>query len=179
MSCCEHHGRGASRRGLLGAVLAGAGLAAPMLARASEAAGAPTHKAEALLLTCMDYRLIDDVEAWMSGRGFRDRYDQLILAGASIAVTGGKYPAWAETFWAELDIAVTLHGITRVIVLDHRDCGAYKLILGKDLKDDPQKEFAAHVKELYAVRQLILNRQPGLEVELALMSLDGTVAPVA
>jgi carbonic anhydrase len=160
----------------MASVLAGAGMGAASAARASEVA---PHKVEALLLCCMDYRLIDDTQRWMAGRGLEDRYDQLILAGASIAVTSGKYPAWAETFWGELDIAVKLHGVGRVIVLDHRDCGAYRLILGKDLKDEPQKELAAHVKELYGVRELILNRHPGMQVELALMSLDGTVMPVA
>src|SRR5262245_58173974 len=90
----------------------------------------PTARAagttEALLLSCMDFRLMDDIERYMSGRGLRDKYDHIVLAGASLGAITHKYRAWNKTFWQHLDIAIQLHAIHTVVVLDHRDCGAYK-----------------------------------------------------
>lgn len=89
--------------------------------------------AEALLLSCMDYRLVDETERYMTNRGLRDKYDHVILAGASLGAMTDKYPSWNQTFWDHLDVSIKLHGIKKVIILDHRDCGAYKAILSSIL----------------------------------------------
>lgn len=162
-----------SRRKLLGAVALGAGvsLLAPAMARAG-------GHAEALLLTCMDYRLVDEVEGYMSKRGLKDKYDHLILAGASLGALNGKFPIWNEVFWSHLDLAVQLHQVHRLIVIDHRDCGAYKLVLGDDAVKDPDSEFKSHVKQLYALRAQVTGRHAHMEVEIGLMGLDGAVIQI-
>lgn len=175
MSCCEHHA-GMSRRGVLGAALGMGILLAPSVTWANE----PVHDVEALLLTCMDYRLTGEVCEWMDGRGLSEDYDHVVLAGAALGATTDKYPAWSAAFWDHLGLAVKLHKIKRVIVLDHRDCGAYKQILGEDLRNNPERELKVHSEWLYKLREQIAKRQlnPRLEVELALMSLDGSVLPI-
>jgi hypothetical protein len=73
--------------------LAGGGaslLAAASVLPMAHAAGAT----DALLLSCMDFRLMDDIERYMSGRKLRDRYDHVVLAGASLGALTDKYPAW-------------------------------------------------------------------------------------
>lgn len=59
--------------------------------------------------------------------------------------------------------------------MDHRDCGAYKVILGEDLTKDPTREKSAHASKLKELGRLITDKYPKLEVELLFMSLDGTV----
>jgi len=132
-------------------------------------------KTEALLLSCMDYRLIDEIDRYMTSRGLRDKYDHIILAGASLGAITEKYPAWSKTFWGHLDVAIQLHHINKVIVMDHRDCGAYKVILEKDFYQDPVKETAIHSEKLNELRRQIKAKYPKLEVELLLMDLDGKV----
>lgn len=154
---------------------AGAALLAAATPRGARAAG----KTEALLLSCMDYRLMDDVERCMAGRGLRDQYDHVILAGASLGAITDRYPAWNKTFWEHLDIAIQLHAIRRVIVLDHRDCGAYKVIVGPEHAKDAAREREAHAGPLRKLKAMVLERHPKLEVETLLMSLDGTVEAVA
>lgn len=134
---------------------------------------------EALLLSCMDYRLIDDTERYMSSRGLQNKYDHVILAGASLGAITDQYPAWNKTFWEHLDIAIQLHQIHKVIVLDHRDCGAYKVIFEEDFSQDRAKETAIHSGELKALRKQINEKHPKLDVELLLMSLDGKVEQIA
>lgn len=159
--------------------LAALGGSASLLAVASwlpeaRAAGAT----EAMLLSCMDFRLMDEIERYMTGRGLRDKYDHVVLAGASLGAITDKYPAWNKTFWEHLDIAIKLHNIHRVIVLDHRDCGAYKVILGPEHAKDPKVEKETHAAQLKTLKGMISKKHPKLEVETLLMSLDGKVETV-
>jgi carbonic anhydrase len=135
--------------------------------------------ADALLLSCMDYRLVEKTESYMAARGFRDKYDHIVLAGAALGAVTEKYPEWNKTFWDELGLAIDLHSVHKVIVLDHRDCGAYKQILGEDLASNPRKETEVHAAVLKKLRGLIGDKyarhEPKLETELLLMSLDGKV----
>jgi carbonic anhydrase len=170
-----------SRRGFLrlaalcGLALPGAGAVATLFpARSAQAAGS----VEALLLSCMDFRLMDEIERYMTERGLRDNYDHVVLAGASLGAVTDRYPAWNRTFWDHLGIAIELHHIRRVIVMDHRDCGAYKVIFGEDFAADAERETAVHRGKLHELAGLLKERHPALEVELLLMSLDGSVEAI-
>ena len=135
--------------------------------------------ADALLLTCMDYRLLDAVSRYMAGRALTGRSDHVILAGASLGALTHSYPAWSVTFRNHLNLAIKLHQISRVIVLDHRDCGAYRRVFGRDLAADPVDERDMHAQQLTALRAAIKTQHPSLAVELLLMSLDGSVEEIA
>jgi len=133
---------------------------------------------EMLLLTCMDFRLVDDIETYMNARGLKDKYDHVVLAGASLGALNDRFPAWSEVFWQHLDLAIELHEVHRVMLLDHRDCGAYRMILGEAAVKDPDTELKSHVKQLYALRSAILAKHPHMEVEIGLMALDGAVMQI-
>jgi carbonic anhydrase len=162
-----------SRRMALAGAL-GAGLAAAAAPGISRAGG----HCEALLLTCMDYRLANEVTGYMDARGLRDKYDHVILAGASLGALNDRFPQWNEIFMGHLALAVQLHEVHRVIILDHRDCGAYKLILGDAAVKDAETEFRSHVRQLYALRSAITTKHPHMEVEIGLMDLDGKVTQI-
>jgi carbonic anhydrase len=180
MDCCKDHAApttskpAQSRRKFMqiaawGSVALSAGFAP------AQAAG----KTEAVLLSCMDFRLMNEIEQYMSGRGLRDNYDHLILGGASLGALTDKYPAWGKTFWDHLDIAIKLHNISTVIVMDHRDCGAYKVLLGEDFAKNPAKESATHAQYLRELGGAIKKKYPQMKVELTLMALDGKVETVS
>ena len=154
----------------LAALGGGAMLLAPRIAMAA-------GHAEALLLNCIDYRLNDKVTTYMNGRGLKENYDQVILAGAALGAVNTKFPDWGRTFNQHLDVAIQLHDIQRVIILDHRDCGAYRVILGKDLTGDAEK--ALHATELHTLAKRIHAKHPKLAIETLLMSLDGRVETIA
>ena len=46
------------------------------------------HKANALVLTCMDFRFIDDEDRFLDKIGLNNSYDKFVLAGASLAYSG-------------------------------------------------------------------------------------------
>ena len=154
----------------VGAGLLGGGLSASVV-RA-------TGGTDAMLLSCMDYRLVDETERYMTKRGLRNKYDHVILAGAALGALTDKFPAWNKTFWDHLDVAIDLHHIKKVIVLDHRDCGAYKVILGEDFAKGRAKETEVHATKLRDLRTQIQGKHPKLAVETLLMSLDGKVETI-
>jgi carbonic anhydrase len=139
---------------------------------------------DALLLSCMDYRLIADTAQYMQNeRHLLGKYDYVILAGASLGVNNRTYRNWGRTFWQHLDTAIALHNIHEVIVVDHRNCGAYKLLLGKDFPPDPnerqrREETRVHKRQLDELARAIHRRHPTLDVATALMNLDGSVEEI-
>lgn len=177
-SVAANEADGTNRRTFLRLGVLGGGatlLTVALPAGVARAAGHP----DALLLSCMDYRLIDETERYMSGRGLRNKYDHVILAGASLGARTDKYPAWNKTFWEHLEVAIQLHQIHKVIVMDHRDCGAYKVVLGADFATDRAKETAVHTEQLKALRKQVGEKYPKLEVELLLMDLKGKAEKIA
>jgi hypothetical protein len=130
-------------------------------------------KVDALLLNCIDYRLTAATTRYMAQHRMEGKYDQFILAGAALGAKNDKFPAWGTTFWEHVQVAIDLHGIRKIIVMDHRDCGAYKAILGLDLAANPAREFDVHAAQMRALRADIGSKHPQLAVELLLMGLDG------
>jgi carbonic anhydrase len=169
------HGNG--RRDFLRmAVLAGGAAALTSVVR--PAAALASGQADVLLLTCMDYRLIDATNSYMTGRGLKNKYDHVVLAGAALGAVTERYPEWNKTFWDHLALAMEMHKIHEVLVLDHRDCGAYRSIFGEDFSKDPGRETEVHSAQLKRLGELIKERHRELKVELLLMSLAGKVEHV-
>jgi carbonic anhydrase len=163
------------RRRLLGIGAAWVVAGTSLVRRGALAAG----NVEALLLNCIDYRLTAATTRYMTERGMEGKYDQFILAGAALGVENTKFPDWGRTFWEHVQIAIDLHGVRKIIVMDHRDCGFYKEIQGKDLAANPKEEFDVHAVQMRRVKRDIAKRQPKLEVELLLIGLDGKAETVA
>ena len=141
-------------------------------------------EADALLLSCMDYRLIGDVADYMQNElHLKKNYDYVILAGASLGVNNRTYRNWGRTFWQHLATAIDLHNIHQVIIIDHRNCGAYKLLLRRDFPENPteeqrKEETRVHKKQLDRLATAVQRRHPYLDVKTLLMNLDGSVVEI-
>ena len=94
---------------------------AKLLAGATGAAALPgTAQAAtvtALAITCIDFRLVDDAVTFFNGQHLKNDYDQVSLAGASLAGVPDKFPKSNAAFWEHIGIAKQLHSIKKVIVL--------------------------------------------------------------
>lgn len=153
----------------LASVAGGAALFAPAMPAFAKGS------ADALVLACMDYRLADDVHTFMTDKGMADKYDFVVLAGASAGVLHDDFAAWHDTFWTHLDVAIDLHGIHTVMVIDHRDCGAYKIAFGPEHAADRDAETKLHTEMMAIFKTTLQTRKPDLEFEGYLMAIDGTV----
>jgi carbonic anhydrase len=114
----------------------------------------------------------------MDGRGMTNNYDHIGLAGAALGALNAARMRWRDTFWQHLDVAIELHHIRKVIVLDHRDCGAYRTFLGEAAVAEASVEIATHRDHLQTLERAIRIRHPRLEVELLLMELSGQVSVI-
>jgi len=82
---------------------------------------------------------------WHDYSSLDGKYDQLILAGASLGVVHKR--EWQITFLDQLGFAIKEHGVKEVMILDHRDCGAYKKLLVPGVgPEDPKKEKKEHTR---------------------------------
>lgn len=151
------------RRGLLAGVL-GASLL-PGAARAQE------QNVTALAITCIDYRLVEEASRFFAARNLTRDYDLVSLAGASLAAVSGRFPSSNAAFWDHVGIARQLHNIRKVIVLDHRDCGAYRVAFGDAVAGE--SELARHREVMVQARARLSELHPGLDSEFYLMALDG------
>jgi carbonic anhydrase len=153
-------------------LLAGIGLSAGF---APGRLWAQTAASEAMLLSCIDPRLVDPVHSYMKARGLDGKYSQFTIAGAAIAAEAKAFAAWHQAFWDNLATSIELHKIKRVIAIDHRDCGAARIAYGAESIANPSAETETHKRILAAFRQDVGHRQPRLEVETGLMALDGSI----
>ena len=151
---------------------------------------AKMHKVSTLLIACVDFRLQDE-KAYLMEKifGLSDNYDEISLPGAALAMVANQfekddlYDAWAKSVEGSIKLLKKLHDFERVIFLDHRDCGAYKLIGDKKklstdyLETEAHKETKAHKEKFLLVRRLFVqdDELKKLKVYTLLMGLDGKV----
>jgi len=130
------------------------------------------HKAKILLLSCMDFRLIDDMVYKLILQGEVNNYDQFILAGASLGYNAK--PDWARVFEEHIETALALHDIEYIYIMDHLQCGMYKKHYGSQLDDT--NEVALHRENLQASINKLESRFPGkFKYKTFIMALDGSL----
>ena len=130
---------------------------------------------EAMLLNCIDPRMPEPTIKYMEGRKMVGKYSQFTIAGASIGVVAPAFKHWSEAFWENLGASIQLHRISKVIVMNHRDCGAAGIAYGAEKVANAQVETETHKAALMEFKKQANERQPKLAVELGLMSIDGKV----
>ena len=130
---------------------------------------------EAMLLSCIDPRMVSPVYDHMRQQGLSGKYSQFCIAGAAVAVVAPKFETWRPAFWDNLGASIQLHRIKRLIAIDHRDCGAARIAYGDAALATPQAETETHRRALAEFRREMAKRHPGLTVETGLMALDGTL----
>ena len=100
-----------------------------------------------MILSCIDYRFIDNTIDFLESGPLSQKYDITSLAGASLAYNQKKFKHWRKTFIDQLALAIDLHHIKKLIVFDHMDCGAYQLFYD-DLEPNSQRERELHIKNI-------------------------------
>ncbi len=134
------------------------------------------HEALTLVVSCIDFRLRDETYDLIENiLSLKDQYDEVVFPGASIALVQTKNAHWSKTLEDFISISQKLHHVKDVIFVDHRDCGAYKLLKGEDQVNTKEKETEAHKAVFQEVRQFFKEKFPNIRVHTLLMGLDGVV----
>lgn len=112
-----------------------------------------------VLLSCMDSRYPHRIIATMDARHLQGQYFHLILAGGSLGLL--RVPGGLETFLEQIRLITLGHEISEVLILEHRDCAAYREYLQVE-PHDRDKELKAHRTVFNEAVALILEKLPAL-----------------
>ena len=134
------------------------------------------HNAKAFLVTCMDFRFINDEITHMQEKGYDVNFDTFALAGVSIGINQKKYPEWEKTLYDHIEISKNLHHIKKVILFDHLDCGAYKTFCPGFKNEEEEK--ALHIEQLKIAAEKIKKKFNDLKVVCKIIDTKRTVEKV-
>ena len=127
-----------------------------------------------MVLFCIDPRFQPIVYNYLKKKKLIGKYSAFTIAGSAIGVTAGKFKKWHRTFWDNIDTSIKLHKIKKLIVINHRDCGAAKIINGKK-EFNRANETKIHKNSFLKLRKLFRKKYPKLTIELKLISLNQKV----
>jgi carbonic anhydrase len=133
---------------------------------------------KALVLSCIDYRILEAERYFLSLQNLGNLYDLTALAGSSLALSGVPHQSDAMAFWDQLDISYRLHHIKKVIILDHQDCAAFAYKIDPQLAADPALELKTHQESLSRAYWAIREKYPDLNIELYFVSLNTEVKSI-
>lgn len=119
----------------------------------------PVIHCDALVVHCMDYRLQKFLQPWITVRFGYDNFDIISLAGSV-----HDY----EMVLKYVQLAVQIHSIETVCLINHEDCRAY----GRE------GTYKRHRQDLLATSSKINALFRDLKVEAFYLHLDGVFEPI-
>ena len=129
---------------------------------------------KAMVLSCIDPRFQPIVYNYLKKKKLTGKYSSFTIAGSAIGVTANKFKRWHKVFWDNFETSVKLHNIKKLIVINHRDCGAAKIINGK--KDfNNINETNVHKNSFQKIKKIFRKKYPKLSIELKIISLNSNV----
>jgi carbonic anhydrase len=122
----------------------------------------------------MDPRFQHLVYSYLKKKKLIGKYSAFTIAGAAVGVTHNKFKKWHKTFYDNLSTSIKLHQIEKLIVINHKDCGAAKIVNGKKAFNITNEQ-KIHKESFSKLKKEIKKRFPNLKVELNLMSLKSKI----
>ena len=132
----------------------------------------PNYKA--MVLSCIDPRFQPIIYSYLKKKKLTGKYSSFTIAGSAIGVTANKFKRWHKAFWDNLSTSVKLHNIKKLIVINHRDCGAAKIINGKK-EFSRNNETKIHKNSFNKIKKIFKKKYPKLSIELKIISLNNKV----
>lgn len=113
-----------------------------------------THKAQALVIHCIDFRFQKMIDDDLKSRNLDDKFDRIAWPGAAKDLENVKEAA---------AVSLRLHDPEEIIIYEHEDCGAY----GQNNSEDSHRQNAQNLAN--ALKEI----KPSLKVSTLLMTIDG------
>ena len=127
-------------------------------------------KYEAMVLSCMDPRFQPKVFNYLKKKKLTGKYSSFTIAGGAIGVTANRFKKWHSTFWDNLTTSIKLHKINKLIVINHQDCGAAKIVNGnKNFNLSIEKKI--HKKSFQLIKKNLKKKFPKIKISFKVLSL--------
>ena len=127
-------------------------------------------KYKAMVLCCIDPRFQSKVFNYLKRKKLTGKYSSFTIAGGGIGVTANRFKKWHSTFWDNLATSIKLHNITSLIVINHNDCGAAKIVNGKK-KFNLSVENTIHKESFIKIKKELKKKYPNLKVSFKIMKV--------
>mgnify|MGYP001453839694 FL=1 len=127
-------------------------------------------KYKAMVLSCIDPRFQPKVFSYLKKKNLTGKYSSFTIAGGSIGVTAKKFKKWHSTFWENLATSIKLHNISNLIVINHNDCGAAKIVNGNN-KFSTAKENKIHNQSFKIIKRKLKKKHPSIKVSFKIMKI--------
>lgn len=127
-------------------------------------------KYDAMVLSCIDPRCQSKVFNILKKKKLTNKYSAFNIAGSAVGVTAKEFKTWHKVFWDNLDISVKLHGIKKLIIFNHTDCGAAKIANGKK-EFSRQNEYKIHQISFKKIKAKLLKKYPKFKIEFEIIKV--------
>ena len=132
------------------------------------------NKFKAMVLSCMDPRFQPKVFNYLKKRRLIGQYSAFTIAGAAVGITHNKFKKWHNTFLDNLLTSIQLHKINKLIVINHQDCGAAKIVNSKK-EFDKDIEEEIHKNSFKKLKKILKKKFPKLHSEFYFMTLKDSI----
>jgi carbonic anhydrase len=120
-------------------------------------------KKNIIVISCIDLRLTEEVLNFLHFDNLTNRYDIFALAGTSVSTGATRegqtelfkkdileqydsFVHWKQSLYDHINIAIALHAIEDVYIIEHEDCGAYRTFLKDANFGSIEEEVECHKK---------------------------------
>ena len=124
-----------------------------------------------MILSCIDPRFQSIVYNYLKKRKLEGKYSSFTIAGSSLSITSNKFKKWQKTFWENLQTSINLHNIKKLIVINHRDCGVAKILIG-NRQFNNLNETKLHKDSFKRIKKIFKKKYPKLTIETIILSLN-------
>lgn len=137
-----------------------------------------SHKCEAAVITCEDFRLHQRKD----GRNYIADFVKSLNVDADLITRGGSIQdlvrpeseGFCECLFRDSRVSAVLHSVKTIYIINHEECGAY----GALNFSSREEELAKHFEDLKAAKVKINERFPEVEIKLFFAHLTPNTSDV-
>ena len=106
----------------------------------------------------------------MKKKNLIGKYSLFSIAGSTLGITSKNMKDWNKVFWKNFSISSQIHGIKKLIVINHYDCGLAKM-LNKKKSFNKKLEKQIHDKSFKLLKKRFLKKYPKFKIEMKIISV--------
>jgi hypothetical protein len=112
--------------------------------------GIDSTKCPYFMINCIDYRFIKTNSSLMNIQHANLGYDNYVMVGSSLGADKKVSPnQWVKSLQDAIVVAIILHKINTIVLIDHMDCGYFKIKYeGYDLDTTYEARKKYHVESI-------------------------------
>lgn len=110
------------------------------------------HNCKALVINCMDFRLVDETRKYLKRKNLAGNYDLVCVAGSTKEIARPADELVRAYLLKCISVSYNLHKARKLIIIHHTDCGAYG---GKKAFAGDWEEREAHVGDMEKSAEII------------------------